>query len=102
MKPRPLAPPCVNSGQISTTIPENPTSSPTAVFHVIRSPSRRNASTPAIQKGDDATTTAARPLGTYISAHTTPPLPSTSIRNPSRSALPHSERGGNRSPRVAM
>jgi hypothetical protein len=45
-------------------MPEKPTRKPIAVFHVSGSPSRRKASTPAIQNGDEATTTAASPLGT--------------------------------------
>ena len=48
-----------------------------------RSPPGISASTPVIQKGLDATTTAAMPLGTHCSAQITPPLPRQIMRNPS-------------------
>ena len=41
------------------------------------------------------------PLGTQTSAHTTPPLPRTSMRNPRSAALGHADMG-KRSPRAAM
>ncbi len=64
------------------------------------SPSGRKASTAAIQNGEVATSTAVRPLGTHCSANTTPPLPSTSIRNPSSVIEPQRDGAGSDSPRI--
>ena len=55
-----------------------------------------------IQNGEAATMTAVSPLGTDNSANTTPPLPSTSNRNPRSSALGQYDRASGRSPRRAM
>ena len=60
--------PIDSSGQTSTTIPEKPISSPSSVRPRRRSPLPATASTPAIQNGAVATSTAASPLGTHCSA----------------------------------
>ena len=53
---------------------------------------------PTDQNGTEAITTAVRPLATNCSAHTTKPLPTTFIRNPSSARLPHIRGPGRRRP----
>ena len=59
-----------------------------------RSPRGSSASISTIQNGTIATMTAASPLATYCSAHTTPPLPITAIRKPATAIEPHVRDGG--------
>ena len=99
----PPVPPRHNSGQTSSTIPRNPSTNPAAVRHVIRSPSLRNASTPAIQNGEDATTTAARPLGTDMLRPHHAAVSQHEHQEAEHQRIAASRAGrGSRSPRVAM
>ncbi len=74
-------------------MPVKPSAKPSALARERRSPSARHASIAAIQNGEQATITAASPLGTVSSAQTTPPFPSPIIKNPS-SVMPRQVAGG--------
>src|SRR3990172_5177508 len=92
------APPS-SAGAISSASPANPVMRPTATPREGRRPPRRIQSSTTTHSGSAPTTSAVSPDATRCSAHTTPPLPTSSSSVPMTAALCHCARVGAGAPR---
>ena len=99
--PGPLALPPPTRARAAGRSPQSRSPTRSSPGRPIRSPPPMNVSTATIQNGLVAMMTAASPLGTNCSAHTTPPLPIPSINRPSTANRGHSAGPGSRSPRAS-
>ena len=75
--------------ETSSTMPHEADQQPDNLSERLGAPSPTSDSTPTIQNGANATSTAARPLGTVCSAQTTAPLPRPISRTPRTTSDSH-------------
>jgi len=93
------SPPSTCSGPTSSSRPASPSASPVTTVRVGRRPPGRAQSRSTIHSGTMATSSAVTPEGTRCSAHTTAPLPPSSMQAPTTAAARQWTGAGRAAPR---